>query len=146
MISFVVTVGVGLSGEGIKFKGSCCDYDLFPNIDHSMNNRKYHTMPREHNSKAQLLQQMNEQRTLLHTPLFPPPPPSHVQQQWGLSSKMKKIENKAELLTAPTLREAPQPNDYWHHGQAQRVVSKLLPSNIYYPPTCSGYDMAYCPF
>lgn len=25
-----------------------------------------------------------------------------------------------------------------------KIIAKFLPSNIYYPPSCSGYDIAYC--
>jgi hypothetical protein len=28
----------------------------------------------------------------------------------------------------------------------QKICTKILPSNIYYPPSCSGYDMAYCKY
>lgn len=32
----------------------------------------------------------------------------------------------------------------WDYGQNKnKIVAKSLPSDMYYPPTCSGYDIAY---
>ncbi len=35
----------------------------------------------------------------------------------------------------------------WNYASNnQKIKTNILPSNAYYPPSCSGYDMAYCKF
>jgi N-acetylneuraminic acid mutarotase len=35
----------------------------------------------------------------------------------------------------------------WSYSStSQKLGTKILPSSAYYPPSCSGYDMAYCKY
>lgn len=67
--------------------------------------------------------------------------------EWGLCSRQKKIEQKQEMLPSKVLKHNDNPSKTpksWNYTSInQKISTKMLPSTIYYPPSCSGYDMAY---
>ena len=69
---------------------------------------------------------------------------------WGFSSScIRKIQIKPEIIINSSMRvNDSQPirsMKNWNYTLNQhKIKAKPMPSNCYYPPNCSGYDMAYC--
>lgn len=67
--------------------------------------------------------------------------------EWGLWTGQKKLETKAELMTAKVLVNVEEKAGggkkgwEWHGGF--KLEAKPRPNNTYYPPSCSGYAITY---
>ena len=70
---------------------------------------------------------------------------------WGFNSCVKKISIKPEIIINTSLRvnetQSIKSMKNWNYTlNKHKITAKIMPSNYYYPPNCSGYDMTYCKF